>query len=1741
MFNNINFVLEKFGLNAQKRALQIRFNNPDLTAHVFLQRIDGTHAINDGVNLLLICLSTRSNIMLKSFIGSHVAIDIVNDRSELNRISGIVTKAELGSSDGALTIYRLTVEDPTTLWKFRRNSRVFMSKSIIDIIQILFSEWIQRSSLFASSLTLDLNGLTKDYDVRPLCIQASESDYDFLTRLMRSEGISWLIDETQLKVTHSTEQIQAQKLRLIDDNTQYKSLERCTIRFQRSSAVEQQDTIIAFTGLRSLQSTAVHIQRWQADILDIEEGAGNVLSKHQHSGNYDNASLGLEQVWHLSPAWTQDLNGEDGVTPSGNSQVERFNQNLSNYYDAQAKQFTAVSTVRDAQVGYWFELNDHFRLDQKDSSNNEFLIISKTFYNQNNLPKDLSHQVDALIKQSHWQTANITTNHIEERQANQLILQRRNITILPEYNPLLHRPTTYPMRARVVGPSGEEIYVNERGQIKVNFLFTRHEDHQHDGGAGSNHNDTDSAWVDLLTPWAGDGYGVRFLPRVGEIVMISFSDGDIDRPFVVGRIHEGYRYPTKFDDQGKLPDTKKLSGIKTKEYKSDGFNQLRFDDTTNQISSQLHSSHGASQLNLGNLSHPKETETSEGRGEGFELRTDQWGAVRAGKGLLLSTYQQEHAKGDHLDATPAKKQLEGSQSKSRALSDIAKNQKTDEIESVEQLKIFAQQLQQEIAKFNQAVLLLSSQDGIALSTPENIHLSADAQINQIAGDSINFSSQKNWLVHAKNKISLFSVMNGINIIAAQGKFNIHAQANALELFAKLGITISSTEDKIEINSPKEVQITGRSSRIILNGAGILCETDRMFEVKSGQQKFQSGIKVSPVLPLLPIVNIHPDAALPTLESTYAHDQIVVLAKDFSDENFIALIAPIFGFDIPDSLYLKFKADLENGVIQPPEHIVTAKSINGHAAGFNHQDKKIYVAADTILSALENDVNLQRLYIVLLHEYGHYIDDHLRISGQYSLEDSYNLYIIEKGNTLAGIAESFKTTVEVLCSLNAIADPNIIYIGDILKIPVKIDKLDPDAARDEGAVYAYNLGQLTEGKDQGANTEFEFATITSEKFSGMLKITSTAGKRAARMHADFIAQMDEVVDVQYEYFGAGDGKFSKQAKILANRGTINTQKGEYIQKEDNKGKRIEYGHQAIEQEAIGELNPDKPIFNRHSVAAIYAGNWLRDHSQLVCGAVLNKKIDVPVNGQGKIITIRPTRRLISNLLAILAYDHFFDKDVASDLVKLKELPNENAAKYRKQMQDMLKKLPYDKLSKKNQRRYKALALVSYSPKSSLPHRLYRDLTGKDGVNILGVYRFEEHIDNPFGADIYTHIDQDFNPKPNDKSFKTNNDQKSAQFNLKNYIADNTPKDSTDSTFPTALEYMLGQLEESMQQNSDSDIPLRHLGNAFHVLEDFFSHSNFVEIALIKHGHTDVRHGVLRKNDFSSYDKIPLVTGTFDGWDTFASVGGTLGELMDPIKELSEYKGIVSGERSLTDLVIQEFILTIDSVGKDKYLTKIWFRYLELRDELCALYEAGYIDLAKKAAKTLTEFKSQAALLYTLIKSMIPFLLKWTASTVLKNAEGIVSVKQGMNPIIHGDNPSHTQIGKDGTGKSLHLLAAKLAIVAVRDVGTKWRDWSEKPTASNKQAVLDAAKSYFRHPSRCNWMDEIVKQWARQHQDQVKQASDGMFQKGWDGARQGAYQGAKKVQAEIGSKATQAEIEESSKTVLKGLDMMNGGKR
>lgn len=104
------------------------------------------------------------------------------------------------------------------------------------------------------------------------------------------------------------------------------------------------------------------------------------------------------------------------------------------------------------------------------------------------------------------------------------------------------------------------------------------------------------------------------------------------------------------------------------------------------------------------------------------------------------------------------------------------------------------------------------------------------------------------------RLSLFAAQSGLKVVAAQGKVEIQAQADALDVLSKLGNTISSTDDKVIISSPKEVKITGGSSQITLNGSGIFPKTGGKFQVNAGQHLFMGGASVQPSLPSLPVLN-----------------------------------------------------------------------------------------------------------------------------------------------------------------------------------------------------------------------------------------------------------------------------------------------------------------------------------------------------------------------------------------------------------------------------------------------------------------------------------------------------------------------------------------------------------------------------------------------------------------------------------------------------------------------------------------------------------------------------------------------------------------------------------------------------------------------------------------------------------------------------------------------------------------------
>ena len=181
--------------------------------------------------------------------------------------------------------------------------------------------------------------------------------------------------------------------------------------------------------------------------------------------------------------------------------------------------------------------------------------------------------------------------------------------------------TTGPQTAVVVGPPGEEIYTDKYGRVKVQFHWDRY----------GKMDENSSCWIRVSSPWAGSNYGGIHIPRIGQEVVVDFINGDPDYPIITGRVYNAMQMPP-----WELPKHKTQSGYQTNWSKGGGGkHMLRFEDQKGIEHIELSTDHGNTHLHMGYLMNQR---TEAKRSYGFELRTNEWGSVRADKGLLLTTY-----------------------------------------------------------------------------------------------------------------------------------------------------------------------------------------------------------------------------------------------------------------------------------------------------------------------------------------------------------------------------------------------------------------------------------------------------------------------------------------------------------------------------------------------------------------------------------------------------------------------------------------------------------------------------------------------------------------------------------------------------------------------------------------------------------------------------------------------------------------------------------------------------------------------------------------------------------------------------------------------------------------------------------------------------------------------------------------------------------------------------------------------
>lgn len=369
--------------------------------------------------------------------------------------------------------------------------------------------------------------------------------------------------------------------------------------------------------------------------------------------------------------------------------------------------------------------------------------------------------------------------------------------------------------AVVTGPAGEEIYCDDLGRVKVRFFWDR------DKGPAEH----SSCWIRVASNWAGQQMGALTLPRVGMEVLVSFLEGDPDQPVISGCLYNGTHLPAY-----KLPDHKTLSMLKSHEYKGSRSNELRIDDTTGQISVALRSDHGASALNLGYLTHPRPS-GGEPRGEGFELRTDHHGAIRAGSGLLITTHSRTNAAKHHKDLPETSERLKVASDQQQGFSDQARHCLAQESGDQD---VVAQALHLQHAgiigtgagnpsagrspEFSEPHLVMASPSGIALTTSGSTHVATGEHLALSSTGHTSLSIGKRLLASASQGMRLFVQNLGWRLIVGSGDIDIRALKNSIKLLAELDITASA--ERITLSARTELKIQGGGSSSTWNAAGI---------------------------------------------------------------------------------------------------------------------------------------------------------------------------------------------------------------------------------------------------------------------------------------------------------------------------------------------------------------------------------------------------------------------------------------------------------------------------------------------------------------------------------------------------------------------------------------------------------------------------------------------------------------------------------------------------------------------------------------------------------------------------------------------------------------------------------------------------------------------------------------------------------------------------------------------------------
>ncbi|MFL9870620.1 type VI secretion system Vgr family protein [Paraburkholderia megapolitana] len=814
-----------------------------LERQLVLQHADIREGFMTGITGQLTCLSPNADLPAKSLIGLPVSVQITTDQGRLHIINGIVTNVRTGQSDGSLSCYMLTMRDALSLMEQGKNRRIFRQKSLPDILQVLLSELQQRSAAMARAFDFDLSGLNRRrYPPREFVQQANESTAHFIRRLLRRDGVTVFVKAGKAGQQGSgqSEETPVHTLVFCDDPMRLSQGSAGTVRYHiRDAGTEERDTITLFATTHNLTTGIVHRQSWDYKPARMLETQVTTNVDHGESGN-SLASVLADYVIDIPHA--------------GDSMADfdRIGHDRMLAHEGQAERVDGVSGVRDLAIGTWFELVNHPVIDQRPSDQRQFVVTSLHHDIWNNIPTDLHAKASALLDASRGlfqQPASPTPGadgKAERRYTNTFSCVRRGVPLTPAYDPNVDLPRVHPITGIIVTQGKEEVSTDELGRVYVQIPGLNPADHEHAQGAGTNGTPSDSALVRVACALAGGTFGANIPLRAGMEVVLDHLNGDPDRLIITGVLSNGQNRPAAFNHVSSLPRHSYVSGIKTKEFQGQRYNQLRFIDAPQRISTQLGSEHALSELNLGQLTNLQTDGLGNARGEGVELRTDAAAAVRAAMGILITTYAQKQTD-HHLEHAGIERLTDACLELFKAMSDYTGQHGGQPADTKGQTAVATGLKNWETsastgtgnapAGGTSGIVAIGAEAGMMTTTPKTHVTYAGENIDQVAQQHLQLLAGQRLNATAGQGVHVFARGQGIQGIAGEGPVILQAQKDALTANAQKGVSISTNEGEVKVTGPTISLIAEDGSYVKVGGGGITFGTNGAIKLLSASHQW----------------------------------------------------------------------------------------------------------------------------------------------------------------------------------------------------------------------------------------------------------------------------------------------------------------------------------------------------------------------------------------------------------------------------------------------------------------------------------------------------------------------------------------------------------------------------------------------------------------------------------------------------------------------------------------------------------------------------------------------------------------------------------------------------------------------------------------------------------------------------------------------------------------------------------------